>query len=60
MGNGLKIADKKREDEVIQNRIKKFESIGQRNSEFIKKLFNLIIKESRKIQKNKINKNKRD
>lgn len=45
--NGLKILDKKREKEVLQNKIKK----SSLNGRFVKELFSLILCESRRIQK---------
>lgn len=44
---GIKIRDRKREKEIIQDRLKK----SSLDSGFIKKLFKLILKESRRVQK---------
>jgi len=52
---GSEIQDKKREEEIIQDRAKRLESLGIKDSEFSKKLFNTIIEESKLIQENKIN-----
>jgi len=45
--NGLKIIDRKREKEVIENRLEK----SSLDSKFVKKLFKLILNESRRVQK---------
>ena len=45
--HGLKIIDKKREKEVLQDRIKK----SKLSKDFTKKLFSVIIKESRRVQR---------
>lgn len=45
--NGIKIRDKKRETEMIEDRLKK----TSLDPYFIKKLFKLILKESRRLQK---------
>ena len=44
--NGLKIVDKKREKEILLDRIKK----SKLSKDFTKKLFSVIIKESREVQ----------
>lgn len=44
--NGLAVEDKKREEEIIANRI----SSSELDEEFIKNLFELIFAESKKIQ----------
>lgn len=44
---GIKIIDRKREKEVLQDRVKK----SGLSKDFIRKLFSLIIKESREVQK---------
>ena len=46
--NGLKLRDRKREREVIEDMLEK----SSLDSDFIKKLFKLIIGESRRVQKN--------
>ncbi len=45
--NGLGIRDKKRENEILQDKIEK----SSLSREFVKKLFKLILNESRRIQK---------
>jgi len=44
---GIKIIDKKREKEILKDRIKK----SDLSKNFTKKLFSIIIKESREVQK---------
>ena len=46
--NKILILDKKREKEIIKNSCKK----TNLSQDFIKKLFNLVLKESKKLQKN--------
>jgi monofunctional chorismate mutase len=45
--NGIKIVDKKREKEILNDRIKN----SRLSKEFTKKLFSVIIHESRRVQK---------
>ena len=44
---GIKLVDKKRENEILQDRIKN----SRLSKDFTKKLFSVIIKESKKVQK---------
>lgn len=46
--NGLKIRDRKREKEIIEDRLEK----SSLDACFVKKLFKLIINESRRVQDN--------
>jgi chorismate mutase len=45
--NGLKIRDRKREGEILQDKVEK----SSLNGKFIQRLFKLILNESRRIQK---------
>jgi chorismate mutase len=47
MKNGLRVRDRKREKQIIADKIEK----SSLDSRFIKKLFKLIMKESRRLQK---------
>ena len=47
----LPIQHKKREAEVLQDRIRKGKKIGLPDQKFVTELFKLIMKESRKLQK---------
>jgi len=49
--NNLPVKNKKREKQLIEKRIKSLEKTSLKPG-FIKKIFKLILKESRKIQKN--------
>lgn len=46
----IKIQDKNREKFIINDRTKKLDSLGYNDPLFVSKLFNLIMKKSRKIQ----------
>lgn len=50
--DGLPIKDLNREQELIENRNKKFEKLGFKDSSFVSSLYNLIINKSIKLQKN--------
>lgn len=47
----LPIQDKKREAEVIEDRIKKGKRLGLHDKKFLAELFRLIMKKSRKLQR---------
>ena len=49
--NNLPIQDRKRELEIIADRIAKFKELGIDDEKFVKELFELIMKKSREMQK---------
>lgn len=49
--NKIPIRDKKRESEIVNKRADAFRQLGHDDKEFIKKLFSLLFKKSRKVQK---------
>lgn len=49
--NNLSVYDKKRELEITNNRIERFKELGFDEQEFVTKLFELIMKKSREVQK---------
>lgn len=48
--NNLPIQDRKRELEVIKDRIKKLKGLGVDDEKFVTELFELIMKKSREVQ----------
>ena len=48
---GMPIIDRSREKLILQERIKLFSESGFDDAEFVRKLFSLIIKKSRQIQR---------
>ena len=52
--NNLPVLDKKREDEIINDRVSKFNSTNHADSKFISSLFKTILDKSKEIQENKI------
>ncbi len=48
--NNLMIRDKEREAEIIKDRSEKFRQLGFDDEEFVKRLFELIMKKSREVQ----------
>lgn len=48
--SNLPVQDKKREEEIIKNQIKKFKELGFDEKVFIEELFELIMKKSREVQ----------
>lgn len=48
--HGLEVLDRKREEEIIREGITKYRELGYDNPEFITKLFELILEESRRLQ----------
>ena len=49
--NKLPIQNKKREQELIKNRIEKLKELGFDDQEFVQELFELIMKKSREVQR---------
>ena len=48
--NKLPVQNKKREQELIKNRIEKFRELGIDDEKFVEELFELIMKKSREVQ----------
>ncbi len=52
--NSIKIFDRVRENEIVKDRIEKFKKSGFDDRRFVKKMFRMIMKKSRKIQKQRV------
>jgi chorismate mutase-like protein len=52
--NHMPIKDPKREQELIDNRIKQAKKIGIEDDQFVKDIFDVVMKKSREVQEKRI------
>ncbi len=52
--NHMPIKDPKREQELMNNRIKKAKELGMEDGQFVKDVFNVVMKKSREVQEKRI------